>query len=89
MNATSEDSQQGWCGYVCGLGKGWLCGGMREEGGRPLGRNFAGTEDYEHHGKRSTVGAGLASRILSFSAAYEYELRVHVTPSRQAWGASA
>ena len=25
-NATSEDSQQGWCGVcLCGLGKGWLC----------------------------------------------------------------
>jgi hypothetical protein len=23
------------------LGKGWLCGGVREEGGRPLGRGPA------------------------------------------------
>ena len=29
VNATSEDSQQGWCGVcLCGLGKGWLCGGV-------------------------------------------------------------
>jgi hypothetical protein len=34
VNATSEYSQQGWCGVcLCGLGKGWLRGGVREEGG--------------------------------------------------------
>ena len=38
VNATSEDSQQGWCGCLCGLEKGWLCGSVRQERGGPLGR---------------------------------------------------
>ena len=44
VNAKSEYSQQGWCGVcLCGLGKGWLRGGVREEGGgrSPLGRGPA------------------------------------------------
>ena len=32
VDATSEYSQQGWCGVcLCVLGKGWLCGGVREQ----------------------------------------------------------
>ena len=38
VNATSEDSQQGWCGCLCGLEKGWLCGSVRQERGGALGR---------------------------------------------------